>query len=59
MIQLSLSAFSLEGLKKGKTRRLKVLRTVPPNTEVFFAKVYDCGEKVDLIKGDWNPKIKI
>jgi len=35
------------------------LRTVPPNTDVFLLRLYDYGEKVDLSKGDWNPKRKM
>jgi len=33
------------------------LRTVPPNTDVFIAKVMTMGkkEKVDLSRGYWNP----
>jgi len=35
------------------------LRTVHPNTDVFFAKVMTVGEKVDLSKGYWNPERKM
>ena len=34
------------------------LRTVPTNTEVFYA-VYDYVGKADLSKGYWNPKRKL
>ena len=35
------------------------LRTVPRNTEVFFCKGYDYGEKADLGKRYWNLKRKM
>ena len=35
-----------------------LLRTVPPNTEVFFAQ-FECTGKVDLSLDYWNPERKL